>query len=85
MSELTLRCVCTKLVDRAGCSYFVNFDILLLQTAIRSMFKSLTVFYRGILSLHLFLNAETLLLGEKPHVMTLMTLLEYSQAGRGRC
>ena len=40
----------------------INFDILLLQTAIRSYFNSVTVFHKDELSLHVFLSTETLFL-----------------------
>ena len=53
--------------------HFVNFDIiLLLQIAIRSIFEKVTVFHMNILSLHPFLNKETLLLGKESRFMTLI-------------
>ena len=37
----------------------------------RLIFESLTFLHRDLLSLHLFLNTETLLLGEEPRFMIL--------------
>ena len=52
--------ICLSGKSRQDCLHSVNIDILLLYITIRSIFKSVTVFHRDILSLHMFLNTKIL-------------------------